>query len=99
MSVRKLHPRDVMLIRRLEVFGWSDYQILKKYRIPIPVIQKANKEIERQATEEFDNNVDPAFGKPHKNKMISLLTPSYSHSPYWNRVCCSNGKGIGYLVR
>ena len=55
MSIRKLHPRDVMLIRRLKVFGWSDYQIWKKYRIPIPVIQKANKEIERQATEEFDN--------------------------------------------
>jgi len=55
MSVRKLHPRDVMLIRRLEVFGWSDYQIWKKYRIPIPVIQKTNKDIERQATEEFDN--------------------------------------------
>ena len=56
MCVRKkLHQLDVMLIRRLKVFGWSDYQIWKKYRIPIPVIQKANKEIERQATEEFDN--------------------------------------------
>jgi hypothetical protein len=57
MSVRKkLHQRDVMmLIRRLKVFGWSDYQIWKKYRIPIPVIQKTNKDIERQATEEFDN--------------------------------------------
>ena len=49
MSVRKkLHQRDVMmLIRRLKVFGWSDYQIWKKYRIPIPVIQKTNKDIER----------------------------------------------------
>src|ERR687897_3828620 len=56
MCVRKkLHQLDVMLIRRLKVFGWSDYQIWKKYRIPIPVIQKAKKEIERQATEEFDN--------------------------------------------
>jgi hypothetical protein len=57
MSVRKkLHQPDVMmLIRRLKVFGWSDYQIWKKYRIPIPFIQKTNKDIERQATEEFDN--------------------------------------------
>jgi hypothetical protein len=55
MSVRKLHPRDVMLIRRLKVFGWSDFQIWKEYRIPIPAIQKAKNEIERQATEEFEN--------------------------------------------
>lgn len=54
-SSNKLHPRDVMLIRRLKVFGLSDYQIWKEYRIPLPVIQKANKEIERQATEEFEN--------------------------------------------
>jgi hypothetical protein len=50
MSVRKkLHQPDVMmmLMRRLKVFGWSDYQIWKKYRIPIPVIQKTNKDIER----------------------------------------------------
>jgi hypothetical protein len=50
MSIRKLHPRDVMLIRRLKVYGWSDERIWKEYRIPIPVIQKAKKEIERQAT-------------------------------------------------
>lgn len=55
MSIRKLHPRDVMLIRRLKVYGWSDERIWKEYRIPFPVIQKAKKEIERQATEEFEN--------------------------------------------
>src|SRR5688500_14385000 len=55
MSSRRLHPRDLMLIRRLKVFGWSDERILKEYRIPIPVIQKAKKEIERQAAEEFEN--------------------------------------------
>ena len=55
MSIRKLHPRDVMLIRRLKVFGWSDYQIWKEYHISIAVIQKAKKEIERQATDEFNN--------------------------------------------
>ena len=50
-----LHPREVMLIRRLWFWGWSDYQIWKEYRIPFPVIQKAKNEIERQATEEFEN--------------------------------------------
>jgi hypothetical protein len=51
----KLHPREVMLIRRLWFWGWSDYQIWKEYPIPISVIQKAKNEIERQATEEFEN--------------------------------------------
>jgi hypothetical protein len=55
MSIRKLHHRDVMLIRRLKVYDWSDERIWKEYRIPIPVIQKAKKELERQAIEEFDN--------------------------------------------
>jgi hypothetical protein len=55
MSIRKLHPRDVMLIRRLWFEGRTDYQIWREYRIPIPVIQKAKKEIEIQATEEFEN--------------------------------------------
>jgi hypothetical protein len=55
MSIRKLHPRDVMLIRRLKVFGWSEERIWREYRIPFPVIQKAKNEIERQATEEFNN--------------------------------------------
>jgi hypothetical protein len=55
MSIRKLHSRDVMLIRRLKVFGWSDERIWKEYRIPIPIIQKAKKEIQRQAIEEFEN--------------------------------------------
>ena len=51
----KLHPREVMLIRRLWFEGWSDYQIWKKYRIPFPLIQKAKDEIERQATKRFEN--------------------------------------------
>jgi hypothetical protein len=51
----KLHPREVMLIRHLRVMGKSDYQIWKEYHIAIPVIQKAKKEIERQAVEEFEN--------------------------------------------
>lgn len=54
-SNSKLHPREVMLIRRLWFWGWSEYQIWKEYRIPFPVIQKAKDEIERQATEEFEN--------------------------------------------
>ncbi len=44
-----------MLIRRLKVFGWSDERIWNEYHIPIPVIQKAKKEIERQAMEEFND--------------------------------------------
>ena len=51
----RLHPREVMLIRHPKIMGWSDYQIWKDYHIPIPVIQKAKKDIERQATEEFEN--------------------------------------------
>jgi hypothetical protein len=43
----KLHLREVMLVRRLWFESCSDYQIWKKYRIPIPVIQKTNKDIER----------------------------------------------------
>src|SRR6266508_2257756 len=54
-SSNKLHPREVMLIRRLWFEGWNDYRIWNEYRIPIPVIQKAKKEIERQAAEEFEN--------------------------------------------
>jgi hypothetical protein len=54
-SGSKLHPREVMLIRRLWFEGWTDYKIWHEYRIPIPVIQKAKDEIERQATEEFNN--------------------------------------------
>ena len=44
-----------MVIRNLWFWGWDDYQIWKEYRIPFPVIQKAKDEIERQATEEFEN--------------------------------------------
>ena len=59
-----------MLIRRLWFWGWSDYQIRKKeYRIPFSLIRKAKKEIERQATEEFNNKESHAaelamFKKP-----------------------------------
>ncbi|MGH9926271.1 MAG: hypothetical protein ACREAS_10360 [Nitrososphaera sp.] len=60
-SSNKLHPREVMLIRRLWVWGWSDEQIWKEYRIPIPVILKAKKKIERQAIEEFNNKEMQAF--------------------------------------
>jgi hypothetical protein len=54
-SRSKLHPREVMLVRRLWFEGWNDYQIWKEYRIPFPDIQMAKNEIERQATEEFEN--------------------------------------------
>jgi hypothetical protein len=54
-SRTKLHPRELMLIRHLRVMGKSDYQIWKDYHIPIPLIRKAKKEIERQAAEEFGN--------------------------------------------
>jgi hypothetical protein len=54
-SSSRLHSREVMLIRRLLVLGWSDHRIWKEYRIPIPVIQKAKKDIEIQATEKFEN--------------------------------------------
>jgi hypothetical protein len=54
-SSNKLHPREIMLVRRLWFEGWTDYQIWKEYRIPFPVIQKAKNAIERQATEEFEN--------------------------------------------
>jgi hypothetical protein len=37
------------------VWRWSDEQIWKEYRIPIPLIHKAKREIERQATEEFES--------------------------------------------
>jgi hypothetical protein len=54
-SNSRLQPREVMLIQHLKIMGWSDYQIWKDYHIPIPVIYKARKEIERQAAVEFDN--------------------------------------------
>jgi hypothetical protein len=57
----KLHPRELMLIRRLWVWGWSDERIWKEYHIPIHVIQKAKKKIERQAIEEFNNKEIQAF--------------------------------------
>lgn len=51
----KLHSREAMLIRRLKVYGWSDERIWKEYRIPLPAIQKAKKEMEGQAMKEFEN--------------------------------------------
>jgi hypothetical protein len=54
-SKKKLHQRDVMLIRRLKVRGLSGERIWSEYRISIPVIQRAKDEIERQATEEFES--------------------------------------------
>jgi hypothetical protein len=45
----------VTLIRRLKVFGWSDERIWREYRIPLPIIKKAKKEILGQAVEEFAN--------------------------------------------
>jgi hypothetical protein len=59
-TMKKLHPREVMLIRRLKVFGLSDERIWNEYRIAIPLIEKAKKEIERQAMEEFENKEHPA---------------------------------------
>ena len=52
----KLHPREVMLIRRLLVLGWSDHRIWKEYRIPLPIIKKAKKEIPGRAVEEFEDS-------------------------------------------
>jgi hypothetical protein len=81
MSIRKLHPRDVMLIRRLWFEGRTDYQIWKEYRIPIPVIQKGKDEIERQAAKEFENKemhaVDLAKLK-HQLKIIIDINDSIS---------------------
>ena len=54
-SSSKLHPREVMLVRRLWFEGWSDYQIWNEYRIPLPTIRKAKNEIERRAAEDFEN--------------------------------------------
>lgn len=84
MSVRKLHPRDVLLIRRLWFEGWTDYKIWKVYRIPIPVIQKAKKEIARHATEEFEDKelhaVDLAKLK-HLSKIIIDSMDSIAKDP------------------
>jgi hypothetical protein len=60
-SSNKLHLRELMLIRRLWVWGWTDERIWKEYRIPIDVIQKAKKKVERQAIEEFNNKEMQAF--------------------------------------
>jgi ribosome-associated translation inhibitor RaiA len=76
MSIRMLHPRDVMLIRRLKVNGWSDERIWKEYRIPFPVIQKAKNEIERQATEEFENKGQHAVELAMFKERMKFITDS-----------------------
>jgi hypothetical protein len=76
MSIRKLHPRDVMLIRRLKVYGWSDERIWKEYRIPIPVIQKAKDEIERQAAKEFENKEMHALDLAKLKYLLKIIIDS-----------------------
>jgi hypothetical protein len=51
MTSSKLYSRELMSIRRLKVLSYSDEQICREYRIPIPTIQKAKKEIQRKAVE------------------------------------------------
>jgi hypothetical protein len=72
----KLHPREVMLIRRLWVWGWSDEHIWHEYRIPISVIQKAKDEIERQATEEFENKEMQAVELAKLKHLLKLVIDS-----------------------
>jgi hypothetical protein len=66
----------VMLIRRLKVFGWSDERIWREYRIPIPLIEKAKKEIERQATEEFDNKEQHAVELAEFKERLKFIIDS-----------------------
>jgi hypothetical protein len=75
-SNSKLHPREVMLIRQLWFWGWSDYQIWKEYRISFPVIQKAKDEIERQATEEFENKESHAVELAKFKERLKLIIDS-----------------------
>jgi putative cell wall-binding protein len=56
--------------------GWSDYQIWKEYCIAIPVIQKAKKEIERQATEEFNNKESHAVELAKWKDRLKLIIDS-----------------------
>ena len=56
--------------------GWSDYQIWKEYHIPIPVIQKAKKEIERQATEEFENKESHAVELAKFEERLKIIIDS-----------------------
>jgi hypothetical protein len=78
MTIRskKLHPREVMLIRSLKVLGSSDESIWRKYRIPIPVIQKAKDEIERQATEEFENKEMHAVSLARLKHLLKIIIDS-----------------------
>jgi hypothetical protein len=61
MTSSKLYSRELMSIRRLKILSYSDEQICREYRIPIPTIQKAKKEIQRKAVEEFENKELHAF--------------------------------------
>jgi hypothetical protein len=65
-----------MLIRRLWFEGWTDFQIWKEYRIPISVIQKAKDEIERQATEEFENKKLHAVELARLKHLLKLVIDS-----------------------
>lgn len=65
-----------MLIRRLWVEGRTDYQIWKEYRLPIHVIQKAKDEIERQATEEFENKEMHAVELARLKHLLELVIDS-----------------------
>jgi hypothetical protein len=65
-----------MLIRRLWFEGWTDFQIWKEYRIPIPVIQKAKDEIERQAAEEFENKKLHAVELARLKHLLKLVIDS-----------------------
>ena len=65
-----------MLIRRLLVLGWSDHRIWKEYRIPIPIIQKAKKEIQSQATEEFNNKESHAVELAKFKERVKFIIDS-----------------------
>jgi hypothetical protein len=76
MRVKKLHLREIMLIRHLKAIGLSDYRIWKEYQIPIPVIQKAKDEIERRATEEFENKERHAVELANYKDRLKILIDS-----------------------
>ena len=65
-----------MLIRRLLVLGWSDHRIWKEYRIPIPIIQKAKKEIQSQATEESNNKESHAVELARYKERVKFIIDS-----------------------
>jgi hypothetical protein len=65
-----------MLIRKLRFWGRTDYQIWKEYSIPLPLIQRAKKEIERQAIKEFDNKDLEAFELAKLKKRLKFVIDS-----------------------